>query len=42
LHFHHPPSPGTPLNCVQRVRLRSREDIEGGGLGDSKVINVII
>ena len=31
LHFHHPPSPGAPLNCVQRVRSRSREDIEGGG-----------
>jgi hypothetical protein len=35
-HFHHPPSPGAPLNCVQRVRSRSREDIEGGGLGDSR------
>jgi hypothetical protein len=42
LHFHHPPSPGAPLNWVQRVRSRSREDIEGGGLGDSKVINIII
>jgi len=36
LQFHHPPSPGAPLNCIQRVRSRSREDIEGGGLGDSR------
>ena len=36
LHFHHPPSPGAPLNCVQRIRSRSHEDIEGGGLGDSR------
>ena len=33
LQFHHPPSPGAPLNCIQRVRSRSREDIEWGGLG---------
>ena len=26
-----PPSPGAPLNCIQRIRLQSREDIEGGG-----------
>ena len=31
LQFHHPPSPGAPLNCIQRIRSRSREDIEGGG-----------
>ncbi len=37
-----PPSPGAPLNNIQRVRSWSREDIEGGGLGDSKVINIII
>jgi hypothetical protein len=30
LQFHHPPpSPGAPLNNIQRVRSRSRADIEG-------------
>jgi hypothetical protein len=44
LQFHHPPSPGTPLNCIQRVRSWSREDIERGGLGiqGNQYFNIII
>ena len=34
LQFDHPPSPGTPLNCIQCVRLHSSKGIEGG-LGNS-------
>jgi hypothetical protein len=35
-----PPSPGAPLNNIQRVRSRSRADIEGG-TGGFKLINII-
>ena len=35
-----PPSPGAPLNNIQRVRSRSHADIEGG-TGGFKVINII-
>ena len=38
--YHPPPSPGAPLNNIQRVRLWSRADIEGG-TGGFKVINII-
>jgi hypothetical protein len=31
-----PPSPTAPLNYIERVSSRSREDIEGGGLGGSR------
>ena len=42
LQFHHPPSPGTSLKHIQRVRSRSSKDIVRGAGEFKKVINIII